>query len=141
VAGTITGRGKAFGMPAVTVDGMDPVIVLDATRDAVARARGGRGPTLIECLTYRFDAHHTWEHKARVRYRDNDEVAREKGRDPVEIQAARLEPADRARIDTEVEALLADAVGFALDSPHPDPAGALDFLYATGLRGRSGGGW
>jgi TPP-dependent pyruvate/acetoin dehydrogenase alpha subunit len=141
VAGTITGRGKAFGMPAVTVDGMDPVIVLDSARDAVARARGGGGPTLIECLTYRFDAHHTWEHKARVRYRANDEVARAQSRDPVEIQGARLEPADRARIDADVESLLDDAVRFALDSPHPDPAGALNFLYATGLSGRSGGGW
>ena len=43
--------------------------------------------------------------------------------------------------DAEIEALLDDAVAFALDSPHPDPEGALDFLYATGLRGRSGGGW
>jgi TPP-dependent pyruvate/acetoin dehydrogenase alpha subunit len=141
VAGTITGRGKAFGIPSVTVDGMDPVTVLGAARDAVARARAGGGPTLIECVTYRFDAHHTWEHKARVRYRQDDEVAREKDRDPVEIQGARLSEVDRSRIDAEIEALLDDAVAFALDSPHPDPDGALDYLYATGLRGRSGGGW
>jgi acetoin:2,6-dichlorophenolindophenol oxidoreductase subunit alpha len=141
VAGTITGRGEAFGIPSVTVDGMDPVTVLDAARDAVARARVGGGPTLIECVTYRFDAHHTWEHKARVRYRSDDEVVREKGRDPVEIQATRLSEVDRTRIDAEIESVLDDAVAFALDSPHPDPAGALDFLYATGLRGRLGGGW
>lgn len=141
VAGTITGRGEAFGMPAVTVDGMDPQTVLGAARDAVELARSGGGPTLIECLTYRFDAHHTWEHRARVRYREEEEIARGRSRDPVEIQAARLTDQERARIDTEIEALLDNAVEFALASPHPDPAGALDHLYATGLRTRSGGGW
>ncbi|HET9143357.1 thiamine pyrophosphate-dependent dehydrogenase E1 component subunit alpha [Actinophytocola sp.] len=140
VAGTITARGIAFGMPALTVDGMDPQAVLAAARDAVARARAGFGPTLLECQTYRFDAHHTWEHKARVRYRDDAEVERGRSRDPVELAGGRLDPADRARIDAEIEALLDDAVGFALDSPHPDPAGALDHLYATGLRARTGGG-
>jgi pyruvate dehydrogenase E1 component alpha subunit len=141
VAGTITGRAHAFGIPAVTVDGMDPEIVLAAAREGVSRARDGGGPTFIECLTYRFDAHHTWEHKARVRYRDDDEVSHAKNRDPVEIQGARLSDVDRQLIDTEIEALLDDAVAFALASPHPDPAGALDFLYANGLRARSGGGW
>jgi pyruvate dehydrogenase E1 component alpha subunit len=141
VAGTITGRGRAFGMPAVTVDGMDPLAVLDAAREAVGRARSGGGPSMIECTTYRFDAHHTWEHKARVRYRDDDEVARARSTDPVEIQGARLAPPVRAGIDREIEAVLDEAVRFATTSPHPDPAGALDHLYATGMRGRSGGGW
>jgi pyruvate dehydrogenase E1 component alpha subunit len=141
VAGTITGRGEAFGMPAMTVDGMDPQAVLDAANDAVDRARAGYGPSLIECLTYRYDAHHTWEHKVRVRYRDNDEVARARNTDPVEIQGARISAAERAEIDTEIEKLLDEAVAFAINSPHPDPAGALDYLYATGMRARSGGGW
>ena len=141
VAGTITGRGRAFGMPSATVDGMDAREVLGAASEAAARARSGSGPSLIECVTYRFDAHHTWEHKARVRYRDADEVTRARNRDPLEIQGARLSTEGRERIDAEIEALLDAAVEFALASPQPDPAGALDFLYATGLRGRSGGGW
>ncbi|HEV8559067.1 MAG TPA: thiamine pyrophosphate-dependent dehydrogenase E1 component subunit alpha [Actinophytocola sp.] len=141
VAGTITGRGAAFGMPATTVDGMDPQAVLDAAREAVDRARAGNGPSLIECLTYRYDAHHTWEHKARVRYRDNDEVAQARNTDPVEIQAARISPVERAEIDARIETVLDEAVAFAVSSPHPDPAGALDYLYATGMRARSGGGW
>ncbi|MFL6145686.1 MAG: thiamine pyrophosphate-dependent dehydrogenase E1 component subunit alpha [Labedaea sp.] len=141
VAGTITGRGEAFGIPAVTVDGMDPTIVLNAATEAVNRARAGGGPTLIECLTYRFDAHHTWEHKARVRYRDDDEVALGRSRDPVELAGSQLSEVDRARIDAELEQVLDEAVEFALGSPSPDPAGAMDHLYASGLRGRSGGGW
>ncbi|MFJ6671143.1 thiamine pyrophosphate-dependent dehydrogenase E1 component subunit alpha [Actinosynnema sp. NPDC091369] len=140
VAGTITGRGAAFGMPSVTVDGMDPRTVLHAAREAVDRARAGGGPSLIECLTYRFDAHHTWEHKARVRYREDDEVRSGRERDPVEIQGARLAGDERARVEAEVEAVVDAAVAFALDSPHPDPVGALDHLYATGMRARPGGG-
>jgi acetoin:2,6-dichlorophenolindophenol oxidoreductase subunit alpha len=141
VAGTITGRGEAFGIPSVTVDGSDPVAVLDAARTAVELARAGGGPSLIECVCYRFDAHHTWEHKARVRYRDDREVASGRTRDPVEIAGARLSPQERADLDAEIEKVMDHAVEFALSSPHPDPAGALDHLYASGMRARSGGGW
>ncbi|HET6212445.1 MAG TPA: thiamine pyrophosphate-dependent dehydrogenase E1 component subunit alpha [Micromonosporaceae bacterium] len=138
VAGTITGRAAAFGIPASTVDGMDAEAVRDAAADAVDRARAGAGPTLLECLTYRFDAHHTWEHKARPRYRTDEEVARGRLRDPVDIQGARVPAELRARIDAEIEALLDDALRFAICGPVPDPAGALDYLYADGLRGRPG---
>ncbi|OKI25783.1 pyruvate dehydrogenase [Saccharothrix sp. CB00851] len=140
VAGTITGRGEAFGIPSVTVDGMDPRTVLAAAREAVDRARAGGGPSLVECLTYRFDAHHTWEHKARVRYRDDDEVLSGRERDPVEIQGARLTDGERELLEAEIESVVDAAVAFALDSPHPDPVGALDHLYATGMRARPGGG-
>lgn len=137
-AGSITGRAEAFGIPAETVDGMDPEVVLAAASAAVDRARAGDGPTFLECLTYRFDAHHTWEHVARPRYRTADEVAAGTVRDPVEIQAARVPEPVRSEIDAEIEALLDEAERFTGDSPEPDPAGALDYLYADGLRGRAG---
>ncbi|QFZ21218.1 thiamine pyrophosphate-dependent dehydrogenase E1 component subunit alpha [Saccharothrix syringae] len=140
VAGTIPGRGEAFGVPSVTVDGMDPVAVLGAARTAVDRARAGGGPSLLECLTYRFDAHHTWEHRARVRYRDDEEVRSGRSRDPVEIQGSRLTGADRTLVDAEIESTLDAAVAFALGSPHPDPADALEHLYADGTRPRPGSG-
>jgi pyruvate dehydrogenase E1 component alpha subunit len=137
-AGSITGRAEAFGIPAATVDGMDPELVLAAASAAVDRARAGDGPTFLECLTYRFDAHHTWEHKARPRYRTDEEVAAGSVRDPLEIQAARVPEQVRSRIDAEIEALLDEAERFVADSPEPDPAAALDYLYADGLRGRAG---
>ena len=137
-AGSITGRAEAFGIPAETVDGMDPEVVLAAASAAVARARAGDGPTFLECLTYRFDAHHTWEHVARPRYRTADEVAAGTVRDPVRIQGERVPELVRAEIDAEIEALLDEAERFTADSPEPDPAGALDYLYADGLRGRAG---
>jgi acetoin:2,6-dichlorophenolindophenol oxidoreductase subunit alpha len=137
-AGSITGRAEAFGIPATTIDGMDPEIVLEAAARAVDRARAGDGPTFLECLTYRFDAHHTWEYSVRPRYRTDEEVTAGRARDPLDIQTARV-PADvRDRIDQEIEDLLDQAQRFVESSPEPDPAGALDHLYANGLRGRGG---
>jgi len=138
VAGTIAGRPAAFGIPASTVDGMDVEAVLGAATEAVDRARGGGGPSFVECHTYRFDAHHTWEHKAKPRYRTDQEVAEGRSRDPVDIQGARLADDVRERVDAEVEALLDEAVQFALDSPKPDPIDALAHLYADGTRPRAG---
>ncbi|MGH3759432.1 thiamine pyrophosphate-dependent dehydrogenase E1 component subunit alpha [Actinophytocola sp.] len=140
VAGTITARAEAFGIPASTVDGQDAEAVRGAARAAVERARAGEGPSFLECRTERFDAHHTFEHRARLGYRSADELERARTRDPVDIQGTRLARVERERIDHEVEAVLADAVAFALQSPFPDPVGALDDLYASGLRPRQGSG-
>nr|WP_083795732.1 thiamine pyrophosphate-dependent dehydrogenase E1 component subunit alpha [Catenulispora acidiphila] len=138
VAGSITGRAEAFGIPAERVWGMDPEAVYAATARAVARARSGEGPTLLECETYRYDAHHTWEHAARPRYRTPEEVELGRSVDPLDIQGARIDAGVRARIDAEVDVLLDEAVRFALESPRPDPATALDFLYADGTTARAG---
>jgi pyruvate dehydrogenase E1 component alpha subunit len=138
VAGSIAGRATAFGIPAATVDGTDPQAVLDASAEAVARARSGQGPSLLECVTYRFDAHHTWEHTARPRYRTDEEVAAGRARDPLDVQGARIPAATRAAIDAETAARVEEAVRFALAGPRPGPAGALDHLYATGMRPRAG---
>jgi TPP-dependent pyruvate/acetoin dehydrogenase alpha subunit len=138
VAGTITGRGEAFGIPSASVDGMDVEIVYEAAARAVARARAGDGPSLLEFRTYRFDGHHTFEHRMRLRYRDEQEIADWRARDPLELQRTRVPVELRLRIDAEVEQLLERAVQFALASPRPDPADVFDHLYATGLRVRAG---
>ncbi|MEU5962740.1 thiamine pyrophosphate-dependent dehydrogenase E1 component subunit alpha [Micromonospora parva] len=140
VAGSIAGRAAAFDIPAVEVDGQDPETVRAAAAAAVDRMRAGGGPELIEARTYRFDAHHTFEHAVRLDYRPPDEVTRARSRDPVDIQGSRLADVDRAAVDAEVEATLDAAVDFALDSPEPDPADALTYLYASGLTVRTGGG-
>ncbi|MEU5781272.1 thiamine pyrophosphate-dependent dehydrogenase E1 component subunit alpha [Micromonospora lupini] len=140
VAGSIAGRAAAFGIRAVEVDGQDPEAVRDASAAAVGRMRAGGGPELIEARTYRFDAHHTFEHAVRLDYRPPDEVSRGRARDPVLIQGARLSDDDRAAVDAEVEETLDAAVRFALDSPEPDPADALTYLYASGLTARAGRG-
>ncbi|MFY1674534.1 thiamine pyrophosphate-dependent dehydrogenase E1 component subunit alpha [Plantactinospora sp. WMMB334] len=139
VAGTITGRAEAFGIPAEVVDGQDAEAVHRAARAAVARARAGDGPTLLECRTYRFDVHHTFEYRVRLRYRPPEEEAAGRARDPVAIQGDRIDAAGRDTVDAEVERVLDAAVGYALAGPEPDPADALDHLYASGLRPRPGG--
>jgi TPP-dependent pyruvate/acetoin dehydrogenase alpha subunit len=138
VAGSIVGRGEAFGIPSSVVDGQDVEVVYEAAEAAVARARAGDGPTLLEFSTYRYYGHHTFELRMRLRYRDEEEVARWRARDPLEMQSARVPDGVREQIDTEVEALLEDAVRFAVDSPMPDPVDALDHLYASGLHVRAG---
>jgi TPP-dependent pyruvate/acetoin dehydrogenase alpha subunit len=138
VAGTVTGRAEAFGIPAESVDGMDPEPVYAAAARGVARARAGEGPTFLEFLTYRFEGHHTFETTTRLRYREPEEVARWQERDPLALQAGRVPGGLRERIDAEVEARLEAAVRFALAGPKPDPADALEYLYASGLRTRPG---
>jgi len=138
VAGSITGRAEAFGIPASREDGMDPETVMAATNAAVERARSGGGPSFLEFMTYRFDAHHTFEHVVRPRYRTEEQITAGSARDPVAIQGARLPQEQRDSIDAQIEELLDEAVRFAGDSPFPDPANALDYLYADGLRARTG---
>jgi TPP-dependent pyruvate/acetoin dehydrogenase alpha subunit len=138
VAGTITGRAAAFGIPAATHDGQDPQTVFEATAAAVASARAGDGPAFLEFSTYRYEGHHTFERTAGLRYRDPGEVARWRARDPLDLQAGRIPASQREQIDADVEVRLDAAVAFALDSPRPDPADGLDYLYSTGLRLRAG---
>jgi pyruvate dehydrogenase E1 component alpha subunit len=137
-AGSIVDRAAAYGIAAERVDGMDVEAVLDAADRAVGRARGGQGPTFLECRTYRFFGHHTAERTMKLGYRTDEEIERWRERDPVEVVGARLGEEVRGRIVREVEARLDAAIAFARESPRPDPAAALDYVYASGPRPRSG---
>ncbi|GAA1157535.1 pyruvate dehydrogenase E1 component alpha subunit [Kitasatospora gansuensis] len=136
VAGTALGRAEAFGIPAVAVDGMDTEAVREAALQAAARARSGGGPVFLECRTYRFEGHHTMERRLKVDYRPAEEIAAWRERDPLLRAAALI--GDPTALDQEVSEQLAQAREFALNSPAPDPAGACDHLYASGLRPRAG---
>ncbi|MFJ9696000.1 thiamine pyrophosphate-dependent dehydrogenase E1 component subunit alpha [Kitasatospora sp. NPDC101183] len=138
VAGSATGRAEAFGIPAERVDGMDTEAVRAAALRAVQRAADGGGPGFLECRTYRYEGHHTMERRMKLRYRSPEEVEAWRDQDPIPRAAALLDPADVASLDAEVEQLLREAEEFALASEHPDPSGALDHLYADGLRPRAG---
>jgi pyruvate dehydrogenase E1 component alpha subunit len=80
-AGELWRRGEGFGMPGRRVDGNDLLAVYAATRDALARARSGEGPTLIEALTYRIGAHSTADDA--TRYRGDEEVEAARAFDPI----------------------------------------------------------
>ncbi len=137
-AGRPAGRAQAFGIPAETVDGMDVETVHDAAARAAAAARSGGGPAFLECLTYRYGPHHTIELRIRLSYRSQEEIERWRQRDPLDIQGARISSQERDKLDAEAAGILAEAAEFARSSPNPDPARALDYLYASGLRGRGG---
>ena len=98
-------KAQSYNVPAEAVDGMDVVAVEAATRRAVAAIRGGAGPYLLECRTYRFRAHSMFDPQL---YRDKSEVEEAKKRDPIERlvswmrQGGTLHDADLAAIETEV---------------------------------------
>jgi TPP-dependent pyruvate/acetoin dehydrogenase alpha subunit len=140
-------KAKAFSMPGVTVDGGDPVAVHDEVGAAVARARSGGGPTLVESKVYRLSAHgniiappgvplHFPEHEAIEVFGAPEEYEAAKRGDPVPRFRARLvtdgtltaEQADE--IAGEVRQEMQAAVEFALDSPFPEPDAALNHVYA-----------
>jgi TPP-dependent pyruvate/acetoin dehydrogenase alpha subunit len=124
-------RAKAYGFPGVSVDGNDAVEVYKAAADAVRRARGGQGPTLLECKTYKWMGHYIGDPGA---YRPPEEVERWKGKDPLPRFEAYLTgcgvlAADEiAGVHQEVERELEAAVEFARQSPMPLPEQALEDL-------------
>ena len=123
----------AYGVKGEVVDGMDVVAVRQAASTAVAAARGGEGPILLECRTYRFVGHSRSDARG---YRSRDEEEEWRLRDPiVRLRRQLLEDgsADEAALEavgSEVDAVLDDAVDFARNSPDPDPAELLADAYA-----------
>jgi TPP-dependent pyruvate/acetoin dehydrogenase alpha subunit len=120
----IAKRAEAFAMPARVVDGNDLFAVVDAAREAVDRARGGGGPTLLECQTYR---HYGHSKSDPAKYRPPEEVERWMARDPLPIARRRLldEGVGEEAIKAVEEAIgreLDEAVEAALAAPYPDPA-------------------
>jgi 2-oxoisovalerate dehydrogenase E1 component len=131
---SVAARAQAYGLPGVEVDGNDVLTVYQAAGEAVARARQGNGPTLIECRTYRIRAHS--EGMREVGYRTPEEVATWKERCPIKAFSARLVgdgltgEAEIAGLESEVRALIEEATVFAEHSPLPDPATATTHLYS-----------
>lgn len=89
---TIAQKADAYGMPGVLVDGNDVLAMYEVTSTAVARARAGEGPTLIEALTYRVGPHTTNDDPGR--YRSEDEAAEWRAKDPIERVRRHLEATD-----------------------------------------------
>lgn len=126
VAGEIHRRGESHGMPGVKVDGNDVAAMAEAVAAAVARARAGEGPTLIEAVTYRWFGHYAGDKAA---FRDPDEVEAAKAGDPLLRQRAVIGDAEADALDAEVEAEIGAALEFALASPVTGPdALSIDHL-------------
>ena len=129
-------RADAYGMPGCKVDGNDVLAVRKATAEAVARARKGEGPTLIENKTYRMRGHFVGDQE---KYRTREEVASWKEKDPIMrfgnylIENKLATKKDTADVWKKVAEEIAAALAFAKESPSPRPEEALEDLYATNL--------
>jgi len=133
VAGHIADRAKGYGMEGVVVDGNDVLAMYAASKIAVARARAGDGPTLIEAKTYRYYAHTSDDDDKLYRTREEVELWRRK--DPIPnfrqylIEHRALDTTMEARLDEQVAAIVNRAV-IAAESA-PDPTDAHSNVYAN----------
>lgn len=124
----IAHRAVAYGMPGVIVDGQDVLAVHDAVSSAVASARVGGGPTLIEAKTYRYCEHSEFGGPPNPPpYRSEAEVVAWRAKDPIDIFRGRLQRMDSLTsgqyeaIRSEVREELEAAVTYAQQSPAPEP--------------------
>jgi pyruvate dehydrogenase E1 component alpha subunit len=131
---SIAMKADAYGMPGVLVDGNDVAAVLSVVGEAVARARAGDGPTLIEAVTYRLGPHTTSDDPGR--YRDEDEAGEWRERDPLERVRALLERAGgwtsawQTELEERASQIIEDAVAEAEALPQPTAAEMLSRMYA-----------
>jgi pyruvate dehydrogenase E1 component alpha subunit len=122
-------------MPGTVVEGNDLAAVYRATRDAVASARSGEGPSLLEFKTYRW--RHHFEMTSIPDLRPPEEIETWKQKCPVAhiehrlLREGVLDREDLARLNGEVLARIEDAVRFALASPLPEPAEALEDVFSA----------
>jgi pyruvate dehydrogenase E1 component alpha subunit len=125
---------EPYKMPGVRVDGMDVLDVYGATMEAVARARAGDGPSLIEAVTYRFRGH-SMSDPAEYRSKREERIWQE--RDPIKNLRRRLLTEKRAtesklgEVENEVVATIDDAVKFADESPEPSMDELGKGVYAS----------
>jgi pyruvate dehydrogenase E1 component alpha subunit len=119
-------RGQAYGIPGKQVDGMDVVAVRAAGNEAVAHCRAGKGPYILEMMTYRYRGHSMSDP---AKYRTREEVSKvRQERDPIErLRVKMLEEKvadDDAlkQVDREIKDIISDAAEFAQNSPEPDPS-------------------
>ncbi|WP_016951883.1 pyruvate dehydrogenase (acetyl-transferring) E1 component subunit alpha [Anabaena sp. PCC 7108] len=126
-------KASVFNMVGVEVDGMDVLAVRQVAQEAVARARAGEGPTLIEAMTYRFRGHSL---------ADPDELRSKAekefwfARDPIKKLAAYLldknlaDESELKAIEKKIQDIIDEAVKFAESSPEPDPSELYRFIFA-----------
>jgi pyruvate dehydrogenase E1 component alpha subunit len=131
----ISERATAYGIPGMSIDGNDIVEVYLKTKEAVQRARGGEGPTLLDCVTYRFFGHFTGDPGRGITYRSKEEMDQWLNRCPIKqfkerlIQEKIMTEETGKAIEVNVKASIEEAVQFAKESPFPSPEEAAQDLF------------
>jgi pyruvate dehydrogenase E1 component alpha subunit len=119
----IASRGEGYGIAHQAVDGMNVLDVYAAASEAVARAKRGDGPTLLECITYRYRGHGVYD--IGLEYRTQEEIDKWMSNDPIarletKLTSEKIFPAkDLEDIRTKMKSRVEEAAKFALDSPYP----------------------
>jgi pyruvate dehydrogenase E1 component alpha subunit len=133
----ISDRSVAYNIPGVLVDGQDVIAMHEAVSEAVARARSGQGPSLVEGRTYRYHDHSLGLNRiVQDPYRPDEEVEEWKKRDPINIHKERLlsqniaTPEELDEMESQVLAQIDEAVEFARQSPYPEPGALFEDMYA-----------
>jgi TPP-dependent pyruvate/acetoin dehydrogenase alpha subunit len=129
---TIAKRAEGYGMPGVTVDGNDVLEVYEAVAAAAQRAREGKGPTLIDAITCRWEGHYVGDPMV---YRKEGELDAWKKKDPIMklekalVKGGMLTEKEKDKMIREIDKAIADAEQFAEASPFPKPEEALEHVY------------
>ena len=133
--GDVAARAAGYGIPGIIVDGNDVMAVNEVARTAVARARAGQGPTLIECKTYRHRRH--TEKADQADLRPPEEIAKWMDADPIkrlvnslQSQQGQFSEQEWQQMDAEINMAIEESVAFAKASPFPSLDAALDDVYA-----------
>jgi len=128
-------RGLSFDIPGEQVDGMDVRLVREAASRAIEHARSGKGPYILEMLTYRYRGHSMSDP---AKYRSKDEVTSMRAeRDPIEQVKNRIlekrygTEESLKEIEAEVRAIVTEAADFAVAAPEPDPSELWTDVYAA----------
>ena len=131
---TLYGRGEAFGIPGERVDGMDVLAVRAAGAKAVAHCRAGKGPYILEMMTYRYRGH-SMSDPAKYRTREEVQKVRDE-RDPIEnvrhllLEGGHATADDLKAIEAEIKAIVNDSADFARQSPEPPVEELWTDIYA-----------
>jgi 2-oxoisovalerate dehydrogenase E1 component len=129
----LSDRAAAYGIPGATVDGNDAWAVFAATREAVDYARRGEGPTLLECLTYRWHGHMEGEVAS---YRDPDEIESWKQKCPIRrlegelLESGTLTADEGGEIRRQAEERVSEALAYGQESPEPPEEALTEDVYA-----------
>jgi len=132
----VADRAKAYDMPGVVVDGNDVIAVHEAAGEAIARARAGKGPSLVECKTYRHRGHFEGDPEV---YRSKEEKDFWKAKDPIPryekiLLDMKVMSADQiATLKKEISDKVEASVKFAEDSPFPAISELMDDVYTGGI--------
>ena len=121
-------RAVGYGIDGYTIDGNDVEKVYDTVSQAVAKARSGGGPSIVECKTYRQHGHNGGDPG---RYRKEGELEYWKSRDPLKLfrEAGYLNEDEIAAIEAQVEQEIQEACKFAVDSPYPDESDLMKGIF------------